>query len=464
MIFKKALNKINLPSRASLGYIGAGVIGKAVGLITTPFFTSYIDKDGYGILTLYMTILGACSIIISSFTSSGAIYDAFKRFERNIREFTASALSLSFVFSLLICLLLFTFNGILGLSPYLILILSLQILCDTITGVLLSRSRFKYSYFEVILCTVIASVVSPLVSIFILMRFGGGYEIKIYSLLVISLIISISLLARESLDPAKPSIKMAKSLFKKALPIIPKSASSALLSGADKLLISSLMGYAALAKYSVAHSVGIALQFVVSASSSALSPWIIRRLEAKEEGRIREICAIIFSILCAMSLGISAIAPEAIDFLAPRDYVEASAAVLPIALSVPISFLCYTISISLVKNNKGRFSAVASIIGSICCVGFNMLFIPSFGFIGAGCALLFSELITLGLSILFTNKIGFDCVIPQKWYAVYSLSALLGVGIMMFQKFLAIRIFLLIIPAVIGLNGLLKAKEMIKER
>ena len=463
MSLKKAIKKINLPSRASIGYIGAGIVGKTVGILTTPIFTSLIDKEGYGLLTLYMSILGASTIIISSVTSSGAIYRGFKQFGKKINEYTSSALAVSFAFSLLICILLFTFIDFLGLKRSLMLPLCLQIFCDTAIGVILSRSRFGYRYLQVILCTLISSVLPPLISIFYLTRYGGGYEIKIYTLLIVSLIIAITLLAREILYGFKISFKMCRDLIKKALPFLPKSISSALLSGADKLFISSILGYAALAKYSVAHSVGIALQFIVSASSSALGPWMTRRLDAKDEGRIREVLGLIFSILCATGLGIAAIAPEAIDFLAPKDYTEASYAVTPIALSVPIAFLCYALSISLVNFGKGRFSAVASIIGSFSCVAFNMILIPYFGFIGAGCALLLSEGITLLLSLYFAKNVNAECVIPKKWYNTYILSLLVGVGIMLFQRILALRIIMLIIPAIIGLRGMLEVGEIIKE-
>ena len=106
---------------------------------------------------------------------------------------------------------------------------------------------------------------------------------------------------------------------------------------------------------------------------------------------------------------------------------------------------------------------MASIIGSFSCVAFNMILIPYFGFIGAGCALLLSEGITLLLSLYFAKNVNAECVIPKKWYNTYILSLLVGVGIMLFQRILALRIIMLIIPAIIGLRGMLEVGEIIKE-
>lgn len=465
MRIKEIISRVNLPARASMGYLGASLVGKAVGFLTTPFFTRLISKEEYGALTLYMTVLGGASVICSAFSSGSAAYRGFKKYEGKIGGYLKSSLVVSLCFSLLICILLFTFMPFIGLDRVFFVPLALQILCDTAISVSLAYSRFRYKYAEVMAVGILSSVLPALASLMILTKFGCGCGVRIYSLLAISLISAVAAIIRIFRRPGRADRKMVRYNLSSSLPLLPHSLSVALSGQADKLIITSLMGAAALAKYSVAHSLGIALQFAVTALGSALGPWIIRRLDSGESGRISEILMPIFSLFCALSLGICALAPEAMGILAPIEYFDATPSIIPIALSIPLSLLSYAVTVSLVHAEKGRYTAVISIINLGLCVILNYTLIPRLGYIGAGLSLLLSQLTAVLIGVALLSRVKLSEIIPLRTAGRYFLVSC-GLGLLADYLYgsLALRVLLLTIPAAFGLRGLFACARLIREK
>ena len=464
MKVNELISKINLPARASMGYLGASLVGKAIGLLTTPFFTRLVSEDEYGILTLYMTVLGAISVICSAFSTGGAIYRGFSRFEDKQGDFLRSALVVSTGFTLLICTLFFTFWDHIGIPRAFLLPLLLQVLCDGIIAVSTARARYKYRYFEVMTVGILSSAIPAILSILILRRYGSAFGVRIYLLLFISLIIAAIQLFRVLRSPGKVEKKMLKYMLTAGIPLLPHTLSVALSGQADKLFVTRIMGASSLAKYSVVHSLGIALQFVVTSLGSALGPWIIRRLDRGERARICPVITILFALFSALSLGLCLVAPEAMRLLAPEKYLEAIPALFPIAISTPIFLISYVTTVSLVHTGHGRYTAVVSGMNLALCVILNYTLISTFGYLGAGLALLLSQLLSalLGYTFLRLAKLG-DIIAPMKIGGYLSFTIIVGLATNLLYGQASIRWILMIIPAVWGIIQLIKCKDLVME-
>lgn len=464
MKVKELISKINLPARASMGYLGASLVGKAIGLLTTPFFTRLVSEEEYGVLTLYMTVLGAISVICSAFSTGGAIYRGFSRFEEKQSDFLRSALVVSIGFSLLICTLFFAFWDYIGIPRVFFLPLLLQVICDGIIAISMAKARYKYRYFEVMTVGILSSAIPAILSILILRRYGSAFGVRIYLLLFISLIIAAIQLFRVLRSPGKVEKKMLKYMLTAGIPLLPHTLSVALSGQADKLFVTRIMGASSLAKYSVVHSLGIALQFVVTSLGSALGPWIIRRLDKGEKARICPVVTMLFALFSALSLGLCSIAPEAMRLLAPEKYLEAIPALFPIAISTPISLVSYVTTVSLVHSGQGRYTAVVSGMNLALCVILNYTLISSFGYFGAGLALLLSQLLSAILGYTFLRIAGHgDIIAPIKIGGYLGFTILVGLATNMLYGQSALRWILIIIPAAWGIIQLLKCKDLVME-
>ena len=423
-----------------------------------------ISGQAYGELTLYLTLLGVASVSCSSVNTGSAMYKGIKDFENEKGSFLRSALLVSLLFSAVACLLLFAFWRFFDLQAHLIIPLSLQILCDGIVAVALSSEKYSYRYKEVTLISILSSVLPAIITLALLRAVGGRFRVRVYALLTISICLSVWATIKILKCGGRANKKMASSLLRSALPLVPHSISSALSGQADKLIITHFLGAYALAKYSVTHSLGVALQFAVGAVGFALGPWMIRRLEAGDHKEISGLAGILLSGFSALSLCLIALAPEAMKILAPAEYLDAFPALLPIALTTPLMLLSSIITVCLVHSGKGGATVTVSIIGAALSLILNFTLIPKLGYLGAGLSMLFSHLSSSlsGIYLLFRARLDeilsagkiFKTVLPT-----------LAVGVLLFFLFEipALRVFLLIIPAVMLLNAFYSLKGLILE-
>ena len=458
-------NQIKLPAKASAWYLVSGILGKACAIVTTPFFTRMLTKEQYGEYNLYMTVLAGATLICSAFNSGSAIYKGLSHFSLKKESFAKSALAVSLGFTALICILLFTFSSFFGIKRWLIAILAAQLLCDSILGIFYSCARFKYDYKSVCTLSVISYILPSALSLTILYTTKIRFGTRIFTLLFVSLFLAGYAAVKLLRGGGRAEWGMIKYAARGGLPLLPHSISSSLTSQADKLIITSMLGAAALAEYSVAHSVGISLIFLVSTVGGALNPWIIRRLEAGEHSEIAEINGMLSSCLSSAAVAVCALSPEVIAILAPGNYSSATSAVTPIALSVLPSFLISTVTVGLIFAHGGKFTLWLSIISGSVCVVVNYMLIGFFGYIGAGYALLISQGLTAIIGIYFLKRLGLMEMIDTKSALTSFLTASgLSASVSLLRPFPALRVLILIIPAVRLLNSLFGLKHLVYEK
>ena len=424
MKIKGLLNKVKLPARASAFYLGAGAVGKLVGVIFTPVFTRILTRSEYGEYTRYLSIIGAVSVICSALTSSSVIYKGLGEQEAKREDYLKGVLVANLLFLLVICSLLFAFSRFLALNSLIVATMSLQIFADSITAIYLTGAKFSYKYPTVTAVLLIGSILPPTLSALLIFAFGGGYLIRVYSLLAVSFVIGLFALIK-LVKGGKAKSYMIKNTLLNCLPLLPHGISNAVSSQADKLILASIMGSVALAKYSVVFSLGMALQFTVTALGSALSPWIIRRIKSGEENKISSLIFPMMIGYLALSVCLIAIGPEAIKILAPEDYLDAFPALMPIALSVPFSFISLVCTVALVYFGKARFTAALSTVSGIGCILLNYTLIDFLGYIGAGLSLMICQMLLAIGGVIELTKIGHgEIICARKILPTY----LVGIG------------------------------------
>ena len=457
--------RIKLPAMASIYYLTASVAGKAVSFVITPFITRLLDKESYGQFSLYMTVVGGASLITATVTSSSAFYKGMKDHETNKTDYLRSVLTVSVCFSMLICLLLFTFSRLLHIDKQLLLPMAAQIFCDGIIAVGMSADRYDYKYKSVFWIALISAVLPPLSTVLILKTWGGGYTVRIYALLFISLCLAAYSTLRILRGERKKDGRSVKYVIKESAPLIPNGISAALLTQADKLFITAIMGTAALAKYTVVYSLGIALQFTVTAIASALTPWIMRRLVAGEVDRISQLIAPMTVGYYALSLCLVAIAPEAMRILAPSDYAEALPAILPLALSTPFLFISTVATAGITHSGKGRYLLISSAAGAFFGVTFNYMLIDRFGFSGAGIGVFLCQGVRTAIELTLLKRVNLENVIPLRQMLVPCLIGIGGGAIMYILRQSVIpRIVALSLPALMLIYCLRRAEDLILEK
>ena len=465
MKITEVTGKIKLPAMASAWYLASGAVGKLAGVLATPLFTRLLDSNEYGKFTLYMSLLGAAAVVCSAVSSGSAVYKGLRDFKCNEREYLKAVLLTTLCFSIVICILLFAFSPIIDLNPLLLIPLSIQILCDGVVAIFLAKARFYYKYKLVAFVSICGAALPPILSIAALSFVGGDYKIRIFSFLFVSIALAVYALIYLNRQSKKTDRHTVWYVIKRSMPLLPHTISSALSTHADKFIISAVLGADGLAKYSVVFSLGIALQFIVNSIGSALSPWIIRRLEAREEKRIAELVLPMTLGYFALSVCLIALSPEALKILAPSDYFDAFPALIPIALSVPFYFISSVVTVGLIHSSKGRYSAMISCLGAALSVTLNYTLINQYGYLGAGLAFLIQQAVCSFIGILLLSEATKKRFISFSSVLLPCLASICVGGLLyLLKNLLWARCLVLLIPAAALVYCLSIAKTLVIEK
>ena len=457
---EKAERRLRVPARGAIWYTGISFATKSVGMLTTPFFTRLLGVHDYGLYSLYMSVLGVLSVGLSAFFSSGATYRAIGVFSDKKQSFLCSGFFVSGALILLICPLLFAFLPIVGLDLRFSLLIALQLFLDAVVALRTAELKYGYEYRAVALINLAVALTGPALGAALIVGGGLSYMGRIFGLLLSSAVIALPLIALAS-GRGRVRTDICKEIVSKSAPLLPQTVSAATWGQLDKILIGSLAGAAALAKYSIAHSLGIALTTLTGGISAALLPWMSRKLAAGEESVVRRVSDGLYAAFGAGALFVVGLAPEAMRLLAPIEYSDATVAVAPIALSALPAFATTILSSGAALTGKSGRTAIPSLLGVLISLTLNLLLLPSLGFFGAGLSLLASQLIALGAGLVFykgERPLSSEAILKPL---LCSLATALPLA--MLYDYLWARLLILTVPACIAVTRLLSLKELITE-
>ncbi len=456
---------LNIPARASAAYLLVGTISKALGIFSTPIFTRLLSSEEYGRAAFYISVVGMLSGIVLPFCSGSQIYGLISR-----SEIKKDSLVLAFSFSnlavsLVICLLLFTFGRFFGLDLQFSFFIFLQILFDSLVLLYVSFKRYEYRYWAVATVMIFEAVCSPLLSIFFIYTLNIGYLGRVLGLLICSGVSAAFIIGFCIFRGRREfSFYMTELHIKESLPLLPNSFIGAFGGQADRLLSAYLLGQAAMGKYSVAHSLGVGLYFVVSSIMSALSPWITRRLNTSEANRIREVVSVIGGGIGAASVFVVMLSPEALAMLAPAEYYEALPAVAPIALSVTPLFFASVSSAIMIHEGLGKLLTYSRLFSLSMSIAFGFVLIPRLSYFGAGMCVFISELCLASANLFWLKRHSKPSLSIKDMLSSLILPLSLSLSLSLLKGLPSLRILLLIVPAVVVLNTAYNSKKYIFEK
>ena len=463
MIKIKHLRDLRLPVRASAYYTAAAVISKGVGLAFTPVFTRITSTEEYGTYTLYLSVLGISTVLVTSLASGSAIYKGYRVFRGCEDEMAAGSFGLSVLVIPIISVGVILFGGVIGLSPYLVAPLALQLLCDAAIAVRCTEYRYSYTYGGLTRLTVLSAILTPLLSLLLIRAMGGSVG-RIYGMLLVSVALALPTLVR-LLRVGPYSERIWRYMAKNSLPLLPLALASAVISQGDKLILAAYMGSGALASYAVAHSIGVGLTFITGSLGAALQPWMMRRLEGGDRDGIARTVSDVTVGLSALGVFVVALAPEALALLTPRAYSVALPAIFPTTMSVLPNFILSVLAVVSIHIGKPHYASISSAVGAVTNVLANLILIPALSYFGAGVSLFLAYALANATCFrLLREREEVRFLYRFKLIGTFAFTSLLSAVMTLLYDNLVARLALLTIPALLLLSVWRSAREYIGER
>ena len=376
------LKYLNAPARSSLMFTVTNLLSKGASLVFTPIFTRLLTPEEYGEYSLFSSYLSLALVTVTLEIPGSVIMRAFQK-NRGLESLTAlTASAIPLLLTAPAVILLTNRPG--GLAfPHAPLFLALSLLSLSFINLYTSSAKFLYRTATPMLLALVQSVAAPLISIALLSssaneRYGGAL-IKvgtgsIVSAAVAAILFSLALTralreARHAGLDAVGYFGFARGLYKTllslSLPLLPYYFSVMIISQADKLIISERLGSEALGKYALAYSAGIALTAVTGGITSALFPWIMRKVRAGDISTVRRALGAIISIGVPAVILFLCAAPEVFAALAPKSYGIA----LPVLFITALVPLPLAISGALCSIAVAREKALGILLSGITAAG-----------------------------------------------------------------------------------------------
>ncbi len=437
---------LRVPARASVWYTAASMISRATTFLATPIFTRVLSDSEFGIFPLYNSWLSVLGAVMTLEVSGSVLYGGFAKF-KNSHAFTKSAIGALLSVYLALCIPYFIFikqlSSISGLPIFLLIVLAIHILSEAVSSLFCTKERYFYGYRRVFFVNIIPSLISPILALLLIRAtpaYGRSLGSAAASLISFAAIIIFS---RKSTDKAEA--KMIKYVIKSALTMLPFVISSVILSNADKLMIGHRFGSAALAKYSVAHSLGLILTFATVGLYGALKPWIMRKLASKDTASVSMMIKMLLNLFSILTVALGCVAPELFAFLAPAEYSDALGEVYILALAVLPMFLCNVFSSVLIFREKAWIYSLFTLFAAVFNIGLNAILFMRFSYTAAAFSYLISYSI---LAIAEWFSLGENKILKKNSMIPLLLSVGACVLLFVLRDIPAVRltVFILLIP------------------
>ncbi len=387
---------MNLPARSSMFFTLTNLLCKGIAFLFTPIFTRLLSASDYGEYSLFSTLLSLSAVLVTMEIPGGIIMRLYQK-EKDCRFLSIVSAAVISVFAaaptVLALWLIRIYLGF-GMSfPLAYISLFISLVSISIINLYVARCKFLYKWIPPLIISLMQSVAAPIISIALLrINYLSGLNhvsVKIGAVSAVLFAVALSISAitvKNAVSESKAKNRKSKGtityikgsikfLLKLALPLLPYYISIILISQADKLFISALLGKDELAKYSVAYSAGVALTALTGGIMGALSPWLMRKARSGEYEKIRMALNRMISASVPAIAIFLCFAPEFFSFLAPKEYQNALPVLFISAMiPIPLALAQCSSSIAIAKERVGGV-LFSGIIPAILTVALDFLII-----------------------------------------------------------------------------------------
>lgn len=381
-------------------FFSASIFTKFIAFLSLPIFTRLLGPEGYGGVSLYLSIVGIVSII-SSLGIDTSIRRYYFEEDKNLVRFFKSNLFFLIMFQIIFIGFILIFSKQIS---YLTNIPIIIILLGSITGILHSYKNIALAYFQVkglshwVRNIALFSGISVLIVSILLVIIMGDYFGKVYGTLIGAFLVNLILVWKVS--PIKKIIedkhfeaKLVKYSLFLGCPIVLNQLAGYVLAFFDRLAINKYYGLNDAGLYSFAYGVGMIIEVVIYSINAAWVPILFKKLKNNDISKIQNYFKLFSKIVLFASANIILFSRELLLLLADKRFSDALIFIPIIVIGYMFKYLYTLYSNIEYYYKKTKMLAFFSIVAAVINIILNVIFIPWFGSIAAAYTTLFSYIL-----------------------------------------------------------------------
>jgi O-antigen/teichoic acid export membrane protein len=312
-------------------YTLAGFINKGFSFILLPFFTYYLTKEDYGILTIFSNSI----YLITPFMNLGIMETLTVEYKKYSKEQLQQFIQTSFVIPVI-----FTFFSFLAIAiardnifTYTSLPLKLTILVvllaflNFFTEYLLAIFRNQNEPVWYVTVTICRTIVELVLSVVFIKYFLMGFKGRIDSLIIsYSLVGIITLIIFNKLELLPKNLTINKNILnlilKRGAPTVPLALMIYVLNNADKYFINYFYGQEIVGLYGFANLFGMLLHLVTISFTVPFYPYMYDKLKTNNLILVKKMIYYFIGFLILAGILIYFISPFIIKTFISQNFVE----------------------------------------------------------------------------------------------------------------------------------------------
>lgn len=402
--------------RNSFIYVLGDVLNKSIPFLMLPILTRYLTPEDYGIIATF-TVFVSIIAVFTGLSIHGAInVNFFKMSKDNLKVFIGNGLIILNISTLIVFVLIYLFH------PIILERLSLEIEW-LFVAVALAFSQFlttinlllwmaeqrpkQYSIYQISQTLTITSL-----SILMIVGFGMNWEGQLIATAIGTIlfsIISFIFIIKRGYLIFKPNKEYIKDALKFGIPLIPHQLAGWIKTGADRIVLMSVLGATATGIYAVGYQIGMIISILVTAFNKAWSPYMFKTLSKEptieNKKKIVLFTYIYFMCIFLFSLIFAYIAELLIPYFLGEKFIVSSKYIIYFAIAFAFQGMYFMVTNYIFYVKKTHILAYVTFSTSVLHVGLLYLFINEDGIIGAAQASLISFIITFIVTWILASKV-----------------------------------------------------------
>ena len=430
--------------RASFWFLICTILQRSISIITTPVYTRILNVDEYGKYSVFMSWMGILTCFVTMYIYSEIYPQAIVKFsnKRNIYSSALQGLTIMLVAFWLCVYLVFQkfWNEMFSLNTMQMLAMFVIMWSNAIFGFWATEQRVKYRYRNLVIVTLIVSILQPILCIALIFYSDNKVTGLVWGIAITSFASYSYLLAKQlMIGKVVYSKQIWKYALKLGIPLIPHYISAIVLNSSDRIMIQKLAGEEEAGIYNLAYTISMCGTLINQAVLQTLQPWMLKKIK---EGKFQDIKNIAYNALAGIAvinMLIVFFVPELIAIFGSELYYNAIWVMPPIVMSVFFMFMYNLFSLFEFYYEKTTYISMATAIGAVMNVLLNYVFIKEYGFYAAGYTTLFCYIIFSASHYLFMKKI---CKVELNGKVIYDDKVLLLIsGVFIICSFALMAIF-----------------------
>lgn len=396
--------------RAGAWYTVSNVATKAILVLTTPIFTRIMTQQDYGITATftswYTLFLTFCSLNLT-YSIGRAKLDYPDRLDQYVGCMQVLSLLVSLAFAAVGFVFCNQMSKLLELPEKVVLILAVYLIFAPTISLYQAKFKYQYRYKENIFISLYTTVVSVACSIGLLFVFPQErYLGRIVGIVLPTVLLSAAMWFNAfRRHNVVANWEFAKYGLIISLPLVLNSVSLSILVQSDRVVITKVCGTESTAIYTIAYQLSILVSLVLDSIGQAWLPWFHDSYKKKDFLKIRNNLKPLILLGCYLGLGCIAVAPEAIWILGGKDYLTGKWVVAPIVLGLVCKFIYGNYEHIELHLKKTSYIGMGTVIAAILNIVLNVIFVPKYGFVAAGCTTFFSYFVLMTVHYVITKYI-----------------------------------------------------------